>query len=74
MLKTKQENLSKLLRKIRRDADLSQKALAKRIFKSQSYISRYENGVCQIDLIEIETLCKECGISLLNFVERYQKN
>lgn len=56
------------LRKAREDAGLSQRALATRIGKSQSYIHKWECGQRQLNLIDLRTLCAALGISFLEFV------
>ncbi len=67
----KKERLTRLLKKIRLEAGLTQTQLAEKIGQTQSYVSKYESGEQRLDLIELECVCKENGISLLDFVRRY---
>lgn len=53
------------------EANLTQSQLADKIGQTQSYVSKYENGEQRLDLIELESVCKAVGVSLINFVERY---
>lgn len=68
----KKARLAALLRQVRLDANLTQLQLAEKIGQAQSYVSKYENGEQRIDLIELEAVCKAVGISLTDFVERYE--
>lgn len=67
----KKRRLTKLLKQIRVDATLTQAELADKIGQTQSYVSKYENGEQRLDIIELESICKATGISLITFVERY---
>ena len=49
------------LKKIRKSAKLTQKELAEKLNKPQSYISKYENGERWLDFIEVLEICEECG-------------
>jgi len=62
----------KLLREIREDADLRQQDVASALDLPQSFVSKYESGERRIDLIELEKICEVCGVSLVDFVRRYQ--
>jgi transcriptional regulator with XRE-family HTH domain len=67
----KKRRLTKLLKQIRVDAELTQAELAEKIGQTQSYVSKYENGEQRLDIIELEAVCKATGVSLMTFVERY---
>jgi len=67
-----QERLQELLRQIRQDAGLRQSELAKRLKVSQSYVSKYEAGEKRLDLIELRRICQVVGISLDEFVRRFE--
>lgn len=67
----KKSRLATLLRQVRLDAKITQLQLAEEIGQTQSYVSKYESGEQRLDLIELETVCKATGISLIDFVERY---
>ena len=68
-----QELLQELLREAREEADLKQVALAKKLNRPQSYISKYENGERLLDLVELHEICGAMKISLTDFVRRYEK-
>lgn len=67
-----QEKLQELLRQIRQEAGLRQSELAQRLKVSQSYVSKYEAGEKRLDLIELRRICQAVGISLNEFVKRFE--
>ena len=69
---TQQEKLRALLRLVRVEANMKQSQVAKLLGKPQAYISRYETGERQLNLIEIREICDAVGISLLEFVRRFE--
>lgn len=56
------------LRAERRRAKLSQRALARRVGRPQSYVSKAETGERRLDLIETLTLCEAIGVALDDIV------
>jgi transcriptional regulator with XRE-family HTH domain len=52
------------LRKLRRSKNLSQRELARRMGKPQSFVSKIETGERRIDLIETLSLCESLGVTL----------
>ncbi len=68
-----QERLQRLLRQVRRDAGLRQSDLAKRLGQPQSFVSKYESGERRLDLLELRQICEAVGISLAEFVRRFEK-
>ena len=62
--------LQQLLRKIRADAKLRQADLAVMLGQPQSFVSKYESGERRLDILELEEVCKCCGVTLTSFVER----
>jgi transcriptional regulator with XRE-family HTH domain len=68
-----QEALCKLFQKARADAGLSQEALAKKLGKPQSFVSKYESGARRLDLLELRDACRAMGISVGDFVRRFEK-
>ena len=67
-----QRQLQALLRQVRLDAGLRQADLAERLNQPQSFISKFESGERQLDLLEIRQICEAVGISLEEFVNRFE--
>jgi transcriptional regulator with XRE-family HTH domain len=67
-----QEKLSMLLRQIREKAGLRQADLARRLGRSQSFVSKYESGQHRLDLLELREICKAVDISLEDFVKMFE--
>lgn len=66
--KNHRQNLQALLRKIRKDAGMSQEDLAEALGKPQSFISKYESGERKLDILEVREICQHLGINLILFV------
>ncbi len=62
-----------LLRQIREEAGLNQTALAQKLGKPQTFISKSEIGERRIDFLETLDFCAACGVSAGQFIERLQK-
>lgn len=67
------EKLAALLRSVRSEAGLTQAEVADRLEMPQSFVSKYESGERRIDLVELRQICKVLGISLGEFVRRFEK-
>lgn len=65
--------LQHLLRLVRKEAALSQKELADRLNKPQSYVSKYESGERRLDILELRQICAALGISLPHFAQRLEE-
>ncbi len=65
-------NLLGLLRQIRTEAGLRQVDLARRLRQPQSFVSKYESGERRLDLLELQQVCSALGISLGDFVKRFE--
>lgn len=74
ILATQQERLRNLLRQIRVDAGLRQVDLAERLGQPQSYVSKYESGERRLDLLELRQVCEAIGISLQEFIRRFESS
>jgi transcriptional regulator with XRE-family HTH domain len=68
-----QKALTSLLRQLRVDAGLYQADLAERLGRPQSFVSKYESGERRLDLVEVRAICSALGISLTQFVKRYER-
>ena len=66
------ERLKSLLRQIRAEAGLRQVDLAERLKQPQSFVSKYESGERRLDLLELRQVCGALGISLVEFVRRFE--
>ena len=71
---TEQEKLQSLLRQVRLGAGLRQSDLAERLAQSQSFVSKYESGERRLDLLELRQICHAVGVSLAEFVNRFEKS
>jgi len=69
-----QEKLRRLLRQLRLSAGLRQIDLAERLGQPQPFVSKYEMGERQLDFLEIRQICHAVGITLAEFVERFEKS
>ena len=69
---SEQRRLRTLLRKIRIEAGLKQVDLATRLRQSQSFVSKYESGERRLDLLELRDICNALGLSLAEFVNRFE--
>ena len=69
-----QQRLQDLLRQIRLDVSMRQADLAARLGQSQSFVSKYESGERRLDLLELRQICEAVGISLSEFVRRFEES
>ena len=59
-----------LLRDIRREAGLTQTELARKLGRTQAYVSKYELGERRLDLMDLFAVCDAVEISPVEFVQR----
>ena len=71
---TEHTKLQRLLRQVRLGAGLRQEDLAELLAKPQSFVSKYEKGDRRLDLIEIRQICRAVGVSLTEFVKRFEEH
>jgi transcriptional regulator with XRE-family HTH domain len=62
-----------LLREVREEAGLSQAALAAKLRKAQTFVSKSEIGERRIDFIETLDFCAGCGISVVDLIQRLER-
>lgn len=62
-----------LLRELRETAALRQEDIAKELSVPQSFVSKYESGERQLDIVELRKVCSALNISLREFVTRFEK-
>ncbi len=69
-----QKKLLALLRKVREEAGLRQWELAERLHRTQSFVSKVERGEHRLDLLELYEICKVLGISMQEFIKRFEES
>lgn len=63
------KKLRRLLAQARAEAGLTQLQVATRVQRPQSFVSKYENGERQLDVIEFVAVCKAIGVPPSELVE-----
>jgi transcriptional regulator with XRE-family HTH domain len=66
------ERLVTLLRDLRLDAGLTQTAVARKLRRPQSFVSKYESGQRRLDLVELKAVCEALGTDLVSFVSTFE--
>ena len=67
-----QVEFQKLLRQLRKDANLTQLALAEKLQVAPSRISEYEKSGRRMDVLQLRLYCRAVGITLRDFVNRLE--
>ena len=67
-----QARLTKMLREAREGARLRQADVARRLGQPQSFVSKYESGERQLDILELRQVCSALNISLVDFVKAFE--
>jgi transcriptional regulator with XRE-family HTH domain len=62
-----------LLRELRQKKNIRQVDLAEQLGVPQSFISKYESGNRQLNIIELRQVCEIIGVSLEEFVQQLEK-
>ncbi|SFN24134.1 helix-turn-helix domain-containing protein [Variovorax sp. OV329] len=62
--------LQRLLVAARKAAGLTQMQVGERLGRPQSYVSKYENGERNLDVIDFVTVCQALGVSPAALVEQ----
>jgi transcriptional regulator with XRE-family HTH domain len=70
---SEQTALENALKQLRLGAGLRQEDLATRLNEPQSFVSKYESGERRLDLIELRQVCQAVGVTLLDFVQRFEE-
>ena len=60
-----------LLRRARKDAGLTQQALAEKLRRPQSFVAKYENGERRIDVIEFVALARALDVAPVTLLRRF---
>jgi transcriptional regulator with XRE-family HTH domain len=61
-----------VLRQIRQTKDVRQTELAARLGKPQSFVSKYESLERRLSFEEVEEVCKNLGVTLLEFISQLE--
>jgi len=73
--KTRQrEKLLLLLRELREKRVIRQVDIAEQLNVPQSFVSKYESGTRNLDILELRQICQLLGISLLDFVKKLEES
>lgn len=67
------ETMLRLLRERRRQGDVTQVMMAKRLGMTQSSVSKVERGERRLDVVELRQWCKALDISLVAFVRDLER-
>lgn len=65
------KKLRRLLAEARAAAGLTQLQVAARVKRPQSFVSKYENGERQLDVIEFVSVCKAIGVSPASMIDHF---
>jgi predicted transcriptional regulator len=68
------QRLREMLVEARIAAGLTQRDLAKRLGRHQSFVSKYERGERRVDVIEFMLLAKVLGMDAAGSIKRLQKS
>jgi transcriptional regulator with XRE-family HTH domain len=71
---SQREKLLLLLREFRKQSAIRQVDLANQLEVPQSFISKYESGARNLDIIELRRICQLMGISLQDFVKKLEES
>jgi transcriptional regulator with XRE-family HTH domain len=63
----------RLLRSERRRARLTQLSLAEKLDLTQSQVSKIERGETRLDIIQLRSVCRAYGISLVDFARKLDR-
>jgi len=70
--------IAETLIRIRKEAGLTQRSLAKKLEREHSFVAHYELGERRVDLAEFFWICKACGASpsreAANLMKSFEKH
>lgn len=64
--------LCQLFRELRNEVGIRQVDLAMRLGRPQSFVSKYESGEKTLTFLEVKEVCQALGITLKEFVKRFE--
>jgi transcriptional regulator with XRE-family HTH domain len=65
------DRFRRALREVRLTSGLSQSALAKKLARPQSYVSKYETGERRLDFVETFFVCAALEIDFVQFAQAF---
>ena len=68
------EKLLLLLRELRQKSSIRQVDMAEQLDVPQSFVSKYESGTRDLDILELRRICQLMGISLQDFVKKLEES
>jgi transcriptional regulator with XRE-family HTH domain len=68
---SEQQLFLELLRRARKDAGLTQQALAEKLRRPQSFVAKYENGERRIDVIEFVALARALDVAPVTLLRQF---
>jgi transcriptional regulator with XRE-family HTH domain len=63
----------RLLREVREQSGLTQIDLAARLGQTQSFVSKVERGDRRLDIIQLRTILRVLGVTLIDFVTNLER-
>jgi transcriptional regulator with XRE-family HTH domain len=66
------QKVSRLLAAERKAKGITQAALAVKLKKPQSYVSKYENGQRQLTIADFTAICKAIGVKPSGFFKMFE--
>jgi transcriptional regulator with XRE-family HTH domain len=67
------ETLKDLLKRVRKERKLTQVQVAQRLGRTQSYVSKVEQGEIMIDAVVLFLLCRAMEVPFAEFAGRYEE-
>ena len=71
--KSELEQLHTLLRELRQEAGLRQVDLSDRLGVPQSFVSKYESGERNLNIIDLRHICKALNIPFIVFIQKLEE-
>jgi len=65
--------LLRQLRAIRKDKNITQETLARRLGVTQSFVSKCERGERRLDVVELRAWCKGLSVPYLLFLSEFER-
>ncbi len=67
------EKVLLLLKEMRQKRGITQVELAEKLGVPQSFVSKYESGERQLDILELRQICQLNGISFVDFIQQLEE-